>query len=264
MLLLPRGWQASDWEQSQCEITIASDSQPRNPYPDTWFPDRASSDVSVNLKWQINDHNFELLIDPARQITVHPQYSAPLSTNAAILRLSAPDPVMVSLSALHPTDATPEFSCPQGWTITRDKSAFTFTPDATVAPGLYEFPLSLDGNTASVTRHMTYDHVGDLYRSEPAVFRVRALNIELPVARIAYIGGGSDRVDVLLCEVGMDIESIAFDDIAALDFARFKSILIGIFAFRTRPGLSQRLNDLHAWIRAGGNLVTLYHRPWDN
>ena len=39
--------------------------------------------------------------------------------------------------------------------------------------------------------------------------------------------------------------------------------MIGIFAFRTRPDLRRRIGDLHAWVGSGGNLVTLYHRPWD-
>ena len=33
---------------------------------------------------------------------------------------------------------------------------------------------------------------------------------------------------------------------------------------RFRSGLSEHLPEIHEWVQAGGNLVTLYHRPWDN
>jgi hypothetical protein len=47
-------------------------------------------------------------------------------------------------------------------------------------------------------------------------------------------------------------------------FDGFDTIVVGIFALRTRPELAEKTEKLHAWVRAGGNLVTLYHRPWDN
>jgi hypothetical protein len=40
--------------------------------------------------------------------------------------------------------------------------------------------------------------------------------------------------------------------------------VLGIFALRFRPGLLETMPRLHCWIGAGGTLVTLYHRPWDN
>ena len=49
-----------------------------------------------------------------------------------------------------------------------------------------------------------------------------------------------------------------------VELSEYDSILIGIFAFQTCPMLNSRLKDLHDWVLAGGNLVTLYHRPWDN
>ena len=44
---------------------------------------------------------------------------------------------------------------------------------------------------------------------------------------------------------------------------RLDTLVIGIFAFRTRPDLAAAVGRIHAWVRAGGHLVTLYHRPWD-
>jgi len=133
-----------------------------------------------------------------------------------------------------------------------------------VKPGLHEFHLQLDANPASTVRRMHYEHIGHLSRAKPTTIRVLALDIALPDGRIAYIGGGSDRVDQLLRNIGQRIDAISESQLGELDFDQYDSILIGIFAFRTRPALAERLKDLHTWIAAGGNLVTLYHRPWDN
>jgi hypothetical protein len=44
----------------------------------------------------------------------------------------------------------------------------------------------------------------------------------------------------------------------------FDAIVVGIFAMRFRAGLVEAMPALHRWVEAGGTLVTLYHRPWDN
>ena len=46
--------------------------------------------------------------------------------------------------------------------------------------------------------------------------------------------------------------------------AGFDALIVGILAMRFRPGLSEAMPQVHRWIKAGGNLLTLYHRPWDN
>ncbi|MEO1103749.1 MAG: hypothetical protein AAFW98_08500, partial [Pseudomonadota bacterium] len=46
--------------------------------------------------------------------------------------------------------------------------------------------------------------------------------------------------------------------------AGFDTLVIGIFAMRFRPGLAAAMPRINAWVAAGGTLVTLYHRPWDN
>ncbi|HKK97065.1 MAG TPA: PIG-L family deacetylase, partial [Marivita sp.] len=64
---------------------------------------------------------------------------------------------------------------------------------------------------------------------------------------------------------GVDVTELNDDQInseAAL--AQFDTIVIGIFALRFRPGLVDEMPRIHDWVRDGGTLLTLYHRPWDN
>ncbi len=83
--------------------------------------------------------------------------------------------------------------------------------------------------------------------------------------RVGYVGAGNDAVDHWLRAMGADVTTLGEDDLADdAALARFDSIVIGIFAMRFRPGLSDAMPRLHRWTEAGGTLVTLYHRPWDN
>jgi hypothetical protein len=89
------------------------------------------------------------------------------------------------------------------------------------------------------------------------------LDVALPASRIAHVGG-NDRVDLWLRRIGLAVTTLDPGALATADLAGFDTVLVGIMAARTRPDLRAALPRLHAWVRAGGHLVTLYHRPWDD
>nr|WP_272211593.1 hypothetical protein [Marinicella sp. W31]MDC2877489.1 hypothetical protein [Marinicella sp. W31] len=62
--------------------------------------------------------------------------------------------------------------------------------------------------------------------------------------------------------MGLDVTEL---DQAALsgDLSGFTTIVIGIFAFGTRPDLAAATAKIHKFVEDGGHLVTLYHRPSD-
>ncbi|MEE9428633.1 MAG: PIG-L family deacetylase [Paracoccaceae bacterium] len=263
-ILLPKGWTASKWENSTCQITVPLGAATSDPYPDTWHPDRSNSQVSVLLTGKISDQKIEMAIDPLARIHVLPTYSAGFSNDQAVLTLADMGTITFKMKDIHPADATPSISAPDGWQVTIQSHSIQLTPQASVKPGLYEFHLQLDGHPARTVRKSHYQHIGKVFSFAPAIIRVLVLDVKLPDSHIAYIGGGSDRVDEHLRNVGMEIDSLSEADLANVDLSNYDTILIGIFAFRTRPGLTTRLGQLHDWVHTGGNLVTLYHRPWDN
>jgi len=263
-LVLPDGWVATEWEDGKCQVTVPTDALPGNPYPDTWYPDKANAPVFVTLTWEMGDQRLEYALGPAEWLNVLPVHTVNLCSDAAVFRLSDLKPISIGLKNIQPPGAAPAVACPDGWSVNNGDNAITMLPTATVAPGIFEFPLLLDGKTATSVRDLRYDHIGTIMRPEPAVVRILVLDVTLPKGRIAYIGGGSDRVDVGLRNIGLEIDNISDAKLADLDFGKYDTILIGIFAFRTRPALSERIAALHDWVAVGGNLVTLYHRPWDN
>ena len=98
----------------------------------------------------------------------------------------------------------------------------------------------------------------------PAEVSVRVVNAKLPAVRVGYIGGGNDRVGHWLERMGVKVTDLSKVDLTDAVLSEFDTIVVGIFAMKFRAGLSEAMPRIHQWTHAGGTLVTLYHRPWDN
>ena len=251
---LPEGWSGD-----ASHITAGPDAPPSDPYPDRHDPlHPARPRLAVTVAGTRS--YLPLEVPPL----VLPTTRATLSRDAVVLNLAAPDRgVTLELSAR--TQGTPGFDLPPGWDQTWDGDHVRITTPDDLAPGLYDLPLTLDGRPAQTTHLFRYNHIAPRLRSFPTRLRIRALTVTLPEARIAYIGGGNDRVGDWLAALGCDVTALTPAHLAAsAPFAGFDTVLVGVFAFRFRPDLLDTLPALHEWTRAGGNLVTLYHRPGDN
>ncbi|MGB3554953.1 MAG: PIG-L family deacetylase, partial [Jannaschia sp.] len=159
---------------------------------------------------------------------------------------------------LDPLEA--RFDLPPGW-----RRGETLNLPEQVKPGPYELPVTLDRKPALTVTRIHAPHTVPRVLACPALLQVAVIDAALPPCRVAYIGAGRDRVGHWMSRMGLDVVEVddsTLDDANAM--AGFDSIVIGIFALRFRPGLAARMPALHAWTRAGGTLLTLYHRPWDD
>ncbi|WP_308916583.1 PIG-L family deacetylase [Jannaschia sp. LMIT008] len=131
------------------------------------------------------------------------------------------------------------------------------------AAGAVGIPVLRDGAPAAVVTPVQAPHVPPRVLAMPAILRIAVLDVLLPDARIAVASAGRDRVAHWLGRLGADV--VEADD-ALLDagLPGVDTLVLGIFALRFRPGLSARMRAISDWVRAGGTLVTLYHRPWDD
>ena len=263
-LHLPSGWTATPWDKGKCQVKIASDTSPSNPYPDTWFPDCANEPFHLVLDWEMGGIPISLQVEPQERLQVLPPIQGRLSPANAIFNLRNPDPVTTIVTDPMPFNAKSTLDGKSGWKIGEKSDGFEVSGDNSIPPGLYGFPLKLNGEPAFQLKQMEYDHTGKTTLCQPAALRVRVLDVELPKVRIAYVGGGSDKTDHWLRRARLAVKSFDGTDFANATLGDFDTILIGIFAFRSNPILNKRLAELHQWVRNGGNLVTLYHRPWDN
>ena len=277
--VVPDGWHAGPVRQQKngtltTDLTVGENAGITNPYPHRWFPDRVNSLPFVRVHWQEHGVKLSHDVELEQRLNILPPVTLDMSPDTALLNVRAPSELMLSMNNINAAGQTIDLTGPQGWSArkTKEKTGFDtpgqqhwrITPPKNLKEGLYRFDASTRSNPAYSVRHMDFSHTGPLVRAVPARFQVRALEIELPKVRIAYIGGGSDRVDHWLSQLGLDITTLDDEELARTDFSAYDSVLAGIFAFRTRSLLAGKLATLHHWVREGGNLVTLYHRPWDN
>jgi len=298
VLHLPQGWKSGPWQDGAATISVPENAQPANPYPDTWYPDRANAPLYVEINWleRFQDKwprlsgsktrpnkdlepNFgstkieealengvpvSLQVDPEEDLHILPACSARLDPGAGLVNLANPKALTINLSHVFPGGAKASLAAGANWNVAAASKGFALSPQPGLEKGLYEIPLLLDEKPATTITRMFYEHTGPLMRCTPAVLRILALAAKLPDAHIAYIGGGSENMDQWLTKLGLNITSLDDEALAQTDFGEFDSVLVGVFALRTRPVLAKRLAVLHDWVREGGNLVTTYHRPWDN
>lgn len=125
-------------------------------------------------------------------------------------------------------------------------------------PGQHRIPLLHQGQSAQVVQTIHAPHIRPTQYTTPAEIALSVIDVALPDHPVSYIGAGLDTVDTGLRNIGLQIDTPdTLDDL-------HPTLLIGIHAFRFNPALAQWIAPLHDWVRAGGKLVTLYHRPWDN
>ena len=151
-----------------------------------------------------------------------------------------------------------------------DLRRMSLTVDAAVLTHRIETGLVLDGVPLRAVSRAWYRHTGHVSRTYPARIRVQTVDAHIaPGTRVGYFGGGFDSIDRWLRGIGIETEvfdaGIRADDtsLQRMDITRFSTLVVGIQAFGVRKDLLQALPQLHAFVRAGGHLVTFYHRPAD-
>ncbi len=257
-LVAPHGWSGS-----KGSVTIGAGSAISNPYPTSYIPGVPAAPairLSVEIDGVATATGLPLSVPPL----VVPQNTAAITPHKVLLNTRSQGRTFdVTITDIHPAGAMAELIVPVGWTAVQSANNIRVTAPAVLPTGLYELPLTVNGQKASTVKRIVYPHIAPRVRCSTACVRILAVDVALPKAKIGYFGGGSDRVGDWLNAAGMCVT--ALDD-AALnvdELATFDTIVIGIFALRTRPTLRRCIALLHQWVEKGGNLVTLYHRPWD-
>ena len=259
-MCLPDGW-----ERRGDAIGPGPDALPSSAYPAGHDP-LAPAEPAIFLSFTVEGTEVTLRRAMDAPPLALPDATGTLSPSATVVNLTCPPaPLSVESSGIHPAGSAPALSLQPGWRAEAIGQTIEVTlPDAPVS-GLHALPLSLNGAPAQTVRRIAQDHTAPTATATPAVLRVRVLDVRLPEARIGYVGSGNDRVGHWLSTVGADVTDLTDADLQGSNsLAHFDAIVVGIFALRFRAGLAQAMPRIHRWTEAGGTLVTLYHRPWDN
>ncbi len=238
---------------------------PTDPYPCEYFPDRARP-PSLALT---------LIVDGVTSQTQTSMVNTPVILAAQVVNLSRESVIInrqtdirtfsLLIESQYPESGNVSLTTPHGWSCTSTNNNLVVTVPDDVPAGTYELQVLLNGAPASSEQLIEYPHINKRVLARNATIKVLVLDVTLPDKRIAYIGGGNDRVAAHIRAMGLPVKEL--DDSAlqsGRDLCQFDTLVIGLFAMRTRPVISQNLKHIHDWVASGGHLVTLYHRPWDN
>jgi hypothetical protein len=257
-LSLPNGWHEKNGgvRLNGAELT--------DPYPSIYLPNLpASPCVVLKLKTHgvISETHIPFEVPPL----VVPSNIVELSPLSEVINLAAePREIDVQVGNLAAIDAV-SLSTPAGWTSRSTDAGFSIKPTDDCPEGRYSATIMVNNSQAKTVKMITHDHIDPRAFATPAEVQIEVIKVALPDVKVGYIGGGNDRVDYWLERIGMDVTVLSDDDLKSDSrLSEFDSIVIGIFAMKFRSGLSDHMPRIHAWVEAGGTLLTLYHRPWDN
>ncbi len=257
---LPRGWTATDGT-----LSISRDAGPSDPYRAVYDP-AVPAAPCLTLEIAAEGETVPVRLPFEAEPVVLPERRASVTPEAVVSNVSRPlSPIVVALRDVRPEGAAARLDLPEGWSAEPSGDALAVTPPPDVARGLYRLPVMVGEAPAATVRQIAHPHVAPTARARPAEVRVRVLEAEVPDVRVGYIGAGNDRVGHWLAAMGAEVSDLTDEDLASdAALARFDTVVVGIFAMRFRKGLIDAVPRLHRWTEAGGTLVTLYHRPWDN
>lgn len=256
---LPEGW-AADGDV----ITLSADAAISDPYPAIYLPDCPAAPC---VKVTLNSHGICTTTRHAFEVppVVIPHHSVTVTPRADVINLASTRRTV----AIHTRNASPDgaqigLTVPDGWTVTQDDGRLSVTlPDA-VDEGLYDLPVTLNGHAVRSVQHIRHDHIAPRVLTRPASTQIRVVQAALPDVKVGYIGGGNDRVAVWLERMGIAVRDLSEVELTDRVLASCDTIVVGIFAMKFCAGLADAMPRVHDWMRSGGTLVTLYHRPWDN
>lgn len=236
---------------------------PSDPYPDAYDPliPRVPA-LSVTLTADGITTQSQIALE-APLLTL-PATRAWLSDTSAFVNLTQPSR-HITLTVERRSSGTPAFDLPDGWRQDWRGGEVTLHIPEDAPEGLHHLVLRINGAQASSVQAIDYDHVETRVNHCPAVLTVRLAEVALPKGRVGYIGAGNDQIARWLIAAGVDVTEMEDATLAGPEpFAGLDTVLVGVFAHRFRPALQPVTVALNAWVNAGGTLVTLYHRPWDN
>jgi hypothetical protein len=173
-----------------------------------------------------------------------------------------------------------ELELPKGWravapqpfkmTRLQERQLFTFTVRPGRIPnGDYEvkaFAITQD-SARKVAREGTgvitiaYPHVTTQQIAVPAVSHIKVAPLSLPrLRKVGYVRGAADRVPESLMQVGVPVTMITGFDIETKDLSGYQAIIIGPRAFEIDPELPAANDQLVAYARRGGLVITQYQQ----
>lgn len=242
-------------------LQVKSDAPITNAFAGDWRSLGGNGNVWIRAEATVLGETIDFAVDTEEPVQLAPSHQLSITPDTLIIPLGAASARSITIKSDVAADRI-AVSPPPGISVSTQPGTLTISPDASLQAGRHFLPIHVDGVPAYAVTPIHYAHIGRSRFARPLTLNILALDLAVPTTRVGYIGGGADRVGFWLDRMGANVTTLDTDELGG-DLAGFDTIVVGIFAFGTRPDLAAATARLHAWVRAGGHLVTLYHRPSD-
>jgi hypothetical protein len=230
-----------------------------------------------DLTWRTND---QARGEIRRPVVIVPRVDVRLDPANEVWRAGSLAPqqftVILRHGARDTTMGTVVLELPAGWkplpaqkfTLTREdeEQKFTFSIIPTALPaGKYEVRAvvtDLKRNQYDLgVLQVDYPHIHPRSYIRPAVATVHVAPIAFPViARLGYVRGAADLVPEALESVGLPVELLTGQDLAARSLTQYSVIVIGPRAWETDVALPAANDRLIEYARNGGTVIVQYQQ----
>lgn len=252
------------------KLTVPADAELTNPLTEQFDPLGGNGDAFVRLTVNIGGRPAVIDVDLEDALRVLPQASLELKPDAVVFNTAkALAPVEMTATVTNAKSGDLEIALPDGWTLDAkgdgSEASRTFDLKPPAAPGVTRFAIEpkLLGKEAYAINTFSYPHIGRSVVPTKVSVPVQTVGAELPGLKVGYISAGNDNVGLWMKRLGIEVVELKPADVERGAYKDLKTIVVGIFAFGRRKDLVAAVPALHEWVKAGGHLVTLYHRPSD-
>ena len=224
-------------------------------------------------------------VDPAsgqseRPLAVGPPLSVLLETPVVVIPTTGETKAQIDVSirsnvqtAVH---GKLRLEIPAGWKVEPasipvdldhdgDLSSYHFqiTPQ-NVHEGTYQVTAKAEYNGKGYAEGFTLLTRPDLdsfYAYHPATQNVEAVDVKLsPGLKVGYIMGAGDEIPSVLKSVGVNVNLISPQELAAGDLSRYDTIVVGIRAYDVRTDIREQNRRLLDYVNRGGTLIVQYNQ----
>ncbi|HEY3137741.1 MAG TPA: PIG-L family deacetylase [Blastocatellia bacterium] len=215
-----------------------------------------------------------------RLLTVAPAISVGLSPRVGVISVTAVQPslnVTVNVANNVKGQATGKvrLGLPKGWKATPAEAPFSFThegemqtfafsvsPPRVTAGAEYRVQAVAQYNGREYNEGYQVIAHRDLeprYLYRPATMELRGIDVKVaPGLKVGYVMGVGDEVPVALEQIGVRVQMLNTQDLAAGNLDQFDAIIVGIRATTVRDDLKAYSRRLLDYAEKGGNLIYQY------
>ncbi|TRX51293.1 PIG-L family deacetylase [Fulvivirga sp. M361] len=140
------------------------------------------------------------------------------------------------------------------------KYSFSVFPPSQQSTGDLKAVVSLEGQTYDNSLQVVeYDHIPTQMLLPKATTRLVKIDIERKGDLVGYIQGAGDAVPAALREIGYEVWEMSEEDITPENLEKLDAVILGIRALNTNDRISFYMDDLLAYVKKGGTMITQYN-----